>query len=86
MTGTKIKDCELVVMDGTDVEIVYWVAEMLSSIIPMNGVIITHPIGHDHLEKIAMKFRAVDEDFVHIQKTIDAIHPGLCIYNPPMHV
>ena len=85
MAGSEIKDQELVIMDGTDVGLVNWIKSMVWLAAP-NGdeLIVTHPIGRDHPDKIVIKFRSTDEAFLVIQDRIDEFHPGLCMYNPPM--
>lgn len=87
MVKAKIRDQKLVIMDGSDKEVVDWITNLIYLVAPKDeNLIIRYPLGFNHLDKTVMKFRSTEESFEFLRERIDEFHPGLCIFNPPMHV
>ncbi len=85
MAGFIIKDYATVVMDGSNTEVVRNIIDMIDTIIEGRGRhMSSHLLDKQHPTTMVIKTRTDVNTYGFVQKVIEKLYPGLCVFNPPM--
>ena len=85
MAGFIVKDYATVVMDGSNTEIVRNIIEMIDAITNgRRGPMSCHLLDKQHPTTMVIKTKTDVNTYGFIQRVIEKLYPGLCIFNPPM--
>lgn len=85
MAGFVVKDYATVVMDGSNTEVVRNIIDMIDTIIEGKGRRMSnHLLDKQHPTTMVIKTRTDVNTYGFVQKVIEKLYPGLCIFNPPM--
>lgn len=85
MTGTIVKDYATVVMDGSNTEVVRKIIDMIDTITEgRRKKMSCHLLDKQHPTTMVIKTSTDVDTYGFIQKVIEKLYPGLCVFNPPM--
>lgn len=87
MKGTELKTNTVIIMDGTQVDKVLYIASMLREWSPIG---VDDPkldwVDRDRLSMVKVRVNMYETDLIKVNERIERRYPGLCIFNPPMAV
>lgn len=85
MTGSIVKDYATVVMDGSNTEVVRNIIDVIDAITDgRRGRMSCHLLDKQHPTTMVIKTSTDVSTYDFVQKVIEKLYPGLCVFNPPM--
>lgn len=85
MAGFIVKDYATVVMDGSNTEVVRNIIDMIDTITEgRRKRMACHLLDKQHPTTMVIKTRTDVNTYDFVQRVIEKMYPGLCVFNPPM--
>ena len=85
MAGFIVKDYATVVMDGSDTKVVRGILEMIDAIVEGRGRRTScRLLDKQHPTTMVITTKTDVNTYGFVQKVIEKMYPGLCVFNPPM--
>lgn len=87
MSGKNVKELSVIIMDGSDNDVVNFIQQVVWEWSdPSVRQVMVYELDEDHPSTIVMRTKIDDDSAVHLQSIINRRYPGLCTFNPPMAV
>jgi hypothetical protein len=87
MSGKNLKEISVVIMDGSNQEIVDYIAAAVFDLSDLSvRSVMIYELSENHPSTIVVRSKMTDECYVEMRNRIELRYPGLCMFNPPMMV
>ena len=85
INGYHCKHHQIVVMDGSDIEVLYSIVRGLDSVaIGYAPLVACRKLDREHPTIVVIDTIMDDEAYDAAKMRFEDLHPGLCIFDPPM--